>query len=284
MAIMITGANGQLGWDLQRECHRRGRDVHTTDVGELDITDLRAVREAIRTTRPQAIMNCAAYNAVDQAEKNIEPAIRINGVGPRNLAIVAEEQGVPLMHFSTDYVFDGAKQTPYTIVDLPQPINQYGLSKLHGEQEVRTLCRRHFVVRLSWVFGAGNTNFAAKVLEWGRKNTEIKVVTDQISCPCYTVDLAPAILDLLDSGAYGLTHLTNEGFCSRFEWAAHIATLLDWGRLVLPAEDHEFPTAAKRPAFSAMDSTPTLQVLGRNLPHWKDAVERYLREVGALSE
>ena len=282
MKWMITGAKGQLGQDLQKECRKRGGEVLASDISELDITDLPRVREAVRASRAQAIVNCSAYNAVDQAETDVERALLVNGIGPRNLAIAAEEQGIPLMHFSTDYVFDGAQETPYTIADPPRPISQYGSSKLLGEQEVRALCRRHFVVRLSWVFGAGNTNFAAKVLEWARGKPELKVVTDQVSCPCYTADLAPAILDLFDRGAYGLLHLTNQGFCSRFEWAEHMMSLLRWPVRVLPSDGREFPTKARRPAFSAMNSAPIENILGRDLPHWKDAVERYLVEVGAL--
>ncbi|KUK80304.1 MAG: Putative dTDP-4-dehydrorhamnose reductase, partial [Mesotoga prima] len=210
MKLLITGANGQLGQDLQKECDRRGIEYIATDfiarsksrvargkndsydesqttsreqnedstnppirqpanlLTHLDITDLKSVRETVLRTEPDAIINCAAYNAVDKAEEDWKNAFLVNALGPKNLAIVASERGIPLMHFSTDYVFDGKKGSPYFVWDGPKPLSKYGQSKLYGEQLVSLFSNLSFIVRLSWVFGAGNTNFVKKILEWSK--------------------------------------------------------------------------------------------------------------------
>jgi len=278
---MITGANGQLGRDLVRECARRGIAVAASDLPRLDICDLAAVREALAAERPDALVNCSAYNAVDRAESDFEQARLVNAAGPGNLALAAEESGIPLMHFSTDFVFDGEKGEPYTIDDQPHPVNRYGESKLLGERAVAKACGRAFVVRLSWVFGSGNVNFVKKILHWAAGRDVLRVVDDQISRPAYTVDLAPLILDLLDSRAFGLYHLANSGICSRYEWACRIVRLSGLSTKVEQAKSAEFETAARRPRFSALDLSSIEAVLGRRPPDWKDATKRFLTEIGA---
>jgi dTDP-4-dehydrorhamnose reductase len=279
--LLVTGARGQLGQDVCKAATARGLEVSAVDLPELDISRPDAVRACLEATRPEAILNCAAYNAVDRAEIEFHEALLANACGPRNLAVAAERLGVPLMHLSTDYVFDGRATRPYTIADLPNPLGRYGLSKLRGELEVQALARRHYVVRLSWVFGAGNDNFARKVLGWARGRASIQVVDDQVACPAYTADLAPALLELLGSGAFGLYHLANQGHCSRHAWARHLVSAAGLGVEVLPASSKAFPTAAARPAFSALDCFPLEGILGRMLPPWQDATERFLLEIGA---
>jgi dTDP-4-dehydrorhamnose reductase len=276
----ITGGRGQLGLDLQKLCDRESVPCVATDLPGLDISDLAAVRAAVRAAAPSILVNCAAYNAVDQAEKEPRAAIRGNAIGPRNLAIVAEELGIPLVHFGTDYVFDGRTEVPYTIADAPAPINAYGASKLLGETFVRTLCRRHYVVRLSWVFGAGNTNFPKKILEWSRGRDSLKVVTDQVSCPAYTVDVAECVRSLVDTGAYGLYHLANGGYCSRLEWARFIVQQAGLPVEIVPATEADFPTPARRPRFTALDPYPLAETIGREPPAWQDATSRFLAEIG----
>ncbi len=281
MKIMITGANGQLGRDLVRECTRRDIAQVSSDLPRLDVCDLAAVREAVSAERPGALINCSAYNAVDKAESDFERARLVNAAGPGNLAIAAEEAGIPLMHFSTDFVFDGQKGEPYTIADEPRPISRYGESKLLGERAVMEACRRAYVVRLSWVFGSGNVNFVKKILEWAAGREVLRVVDDQISRPAYTVDLAPLILDLLESRAFGLYHLANSGICSRYEWACRIVELAGLSTRVEPAKSAEFETPANRPRFSALDLSRIESLLGREPPDWKDATQRFLVEIGA---
>jgi len=282
MKLLITGSNGQLGQDLQKACRARRIDFCAGDVGEFDITDLELMRGVIRREKPTAVVNCAAYNAVDRAEEEFEAARRVNALGPENLAIAAEEAGVPLMHFSTDFVFDGEKGSPYTVDDRPNPISRYGESKLQGEQAVASHSTRHFIIRLSWVFGIAGINFPKKVLEWAQNRSAIKVVADQVSCPSYTVDLAGPILDLLRLGAFGTYHLTNQGHCSRYEWARFVIGRVRPEVAVEPAGSDEFETAARRPAFSALDPAPLDGVLGRLPPDWQNATERFLKEMGVI--
>ncbi|MBN2493233.1 MAG: dTDP-4-dehydrorhamnose reductase [Deltaproteobacteria bacterium] len=282
MRILITGAAGQLGQDLLKLCARRGVDTLACSRKRLDVSDLSAVRKVFEAEKLGAVINCAAYNDVDRAERERSAACLANAIGPRNLAIAAEEHGVPLMHFSSDYVFDGRKTELYGIAEQPRPLSYYGRSKLLGEQFVRTLCRRHFIVRLSWVFGANGDSFARKVIRWAEENSEIKIVKDQVSSPSYTVDLAPAVLALLDTGAYGLYHLTNSGHCSRFDWAKRIVDRAGLDAWVVPVDSSAFPSPAERPRFSAMDSFPLQEILGYEMPDWKDATERFLEEIGAL--
>jgi len=303
MKILITGANGQLGQDLQKELKRRKIAFTPTDflpnekrhydwqmaflsgnTMHLDITNLVEVKDFAERARPDAIINCAAYNAVDKAEEDWRNAFSVNAIGPKNLAITANEFKIPLVHFSTDYVFDGKKGSPYFVWDEPNPLSKYGESKLYGERLVSLFSNRCFVVRLSWVFGAGNTNFVKKILEWSKEKDELKVVDDQISSPSYTVDLSGAIIDLLETGAYGSYHMTNTGYCSRYEWAKYILELSGWNGKVIPVRSAEFKTVAQRPEFSAMDTFPLKETIGYELPEWKDATKRFLEEISVRSE
>jgi len=324
MKLLITGANGQLGQDLQKECDRRGIEYIATDylagstsrvareseslndepratsheqnadstnppickpatlLTHLDITDLKSVRETFLRTTPDAIINCAAFNAVDKAEEDWKNAFLVNAIGPKNLAIAANERGVPLMHFSTDYVFGGKKGSPYFVWDEPKPLSKYGQSKLYGEKLVSLFSNRIFIVRLSWVFGAGNTNFVKKILEWSKGKNELKVVDDQISSPAYTADLSRAIIDLLKTRNYGTYHMANTGYCSRYEWAKYILGLTGWKGKIIPVKSSDFKTAAQRPEFSAMDTFPLKETIGYKLPEWKDATKRFLKELEVI--
>ncbi len=278
--VFITGARGQLGLDLQKRLDKEQINYSATDLPECNITDLCKLESLISQEKPDIIINCAAYNAVDQAEKDWRNAYLVNGIGPKNLAIISNQLDIPLVHFSTDYVFDGTKDKLYTIVDKPNPINQYGKSKLLGEYFVQSLTKKYYLVRLSWVFGIGNINFAKKVIEWSKQKKELKIVNDQISCPCYTSDIVKALIDLIKTNSYGIYHLTNTGYCSRFEWANYILRSIQCSTKVIPASSNEFITSAKRPSFTAMDSFPIQEIVGYKLPEWKDATERFLKELG----
>lgn len=185
MKVVVTGAAGTLGRDMVSEFQRRGHDVIAPDRARLDITDLRAVREAIGSLKADLVVNCAAYTDVDRAESEPELAMAVNGLGPRNLALGCEAQGAALMHISTDYVFDGEKEGPYEIWDLPNPVNVYGRTKLWGENYVRFLMHRYYLVRTSWLFGAGGRSFVRSILGKARLREPITVVTDQTGCPTY---------------------------------------------------------------------------------------------------
>ena len=282
MRVVITGAGGQLGQELVHACKRRDIIVHAADKHLLDITDYLAVKKYLADHPCDILFNCAAYNEVDQAERNWKKAFRINGTGLQNLARSVNEFGGILVHYSTDYVFDGEKRQPYTITDHPHPINKYGESKLLGEHHVRDLAERYYLIRVSWLFGAGTNNFARKVIEWSKTSKKLHIVDDQVSSPTYTRDLAEASLDLIDTGIFGLYHLSNSGSCSRYEWAARILMSLGWQGSVLPASSVDFPTSARRPAFSVLDTSTSHEILGYSLPDWKDATKRFLHEQGAV--
>ena len=280
MKILITGADGQLGQDIASLCQNEGHPVISCGSQDLDITRFGEVMTMVLDIRPDIIINCAAYNAVDQAETDWEQAFQVNGLGPKNLALAATTSGAVLVHYSTDYVFNGQVTNPYTLVDTPFSISRYGESKLLGEQMVMRHATRYFLIRISWVFGAGNTNFVRKVLEWSIQRNRITVVDDQISSPTYTRDLAKASLDLINTGEYGLYHITNAGNCSRLSAAKHVLSRIGWTGELIPGKSADFKTAAARPTFSALDNFGTRQTIGYNLPPWQDATDRFLHEIG----
>ena len=282
MKILITGARGQLGQDITRLCQTEEHTVIPLGSSDLDISRYEEVMSRIHDIRPDIIINCAAYNAVDQAEADWEQAFLINGNGPKNLALAAAAFGTVLVHYSTDFVFNGRATRPYTLVDTPDPISRYGESKLLGEQMVMRHALRYYLIRVSWVFGSGNTNFVKKVIEWSSQRNQITVVDDQISSPTYTCDLATATLDLIKTGQYGLYHMTNAGYCSRFEWAKNILNQIGWTGELIPGRSADFQTPATRPSFSALDNFGTQQTIGYDLPPWQNATERFLHEIGRI--
>lgn len=278
MRILIAGRDGQLGRAVIAEAERRGLEYLAPPEKVFDISNLEAVREVVSSSKASHLINCAAYNLVDKAEEDWQSAAMVNGIGVRNLAITCVEQGVELLHCSTDYVFSGEKGAPYTILDEPNPINRYGESKLLGERLLQSLGERFYLVRLSWVFGNGSQNFLFKLKGWASKNQRLEIVDDQVSSPSFVDDLAPALLDLMETGAYGLYHLCNSGYCSRYQWAQHALKLMDWKGELIPVKSDRFPTPAKRPAFSAMDTFPFEDTVGYKLPTWQEATERFLQK------
>lgn len=282
MKVLITGANGQLGRDITNLCRKNGHDVTACGSNELDITRYDVVIEKTQNLKPDIIINCAAYNAVDLAETEWEKAFLVNGIGPKNLSLAANEVNAVLIHYSSDYVFNGKTSVAYTIADLPDPISRYGESKLLGELEVMRHAARYYLLRVSWVFGLGNVNFVKKVLEWSDKSDSITVVDDQIASPTYTQDLAKATLDLIQTDQYGLYHCTNSGHCSRFDFAAYVLQQVGWPGELIPGKSSDFETPATRPQFSVLDNFGLKQVIGYSLPSWQDATERFLKEIGRI--
>lgn len=281
MVTLITGANGQLGQDFQLLCKERKFEFIATDL-ELDITNLDLLRNFVKNKHIEVIINCAAYNAVDNAEKDWRTAYLINGIGPRNLAIVANEIGAKFVHYSTDYIFDGEKEEPYTILDTPNPISKYGESKLLGEKFTLQLSRFYYLIRVSWVFGKGNVNFVKKILEWSREKSVLSVVDDQISSPTYTFDLARITFDLLKTDAYGLYHITNSEYCSRYDWANYILKRVNWKGELRRAKSQDFNTLATRPKFSALENFGIKETIGYKMPKWNKATDRFLEELDVI--
>jgi dTDP-4-dehydrorhamnose reductase len=282
MKVLITGANGQLGQDIRKVCEQNSIDHIATGSKELDISRESEVQHFVRNNPVDAIINCAANNAVDLAETEWKKAYRVNGLGVRNLAIAANAVGAVVVHFSTDYVFDGTARVPYTIADSPRPISRYGLSKLLGEMMVRDIADHFILIRTSWVFGMGNDNFPKKIISWSKDKKELKVVDDQVASPTYTADLAKATLDMVRKNARGLYHITNSDCCSRYEWAEFILAKSGWNGNLVRGSSDEFMNAAQRPAYSVLDNFGTPESLGYSLPDWKDATERFLKDLEAL--
>lgn len=279
MKILVTGASGQLGHDLMLELTGRGHD--TTGVGskELDLTDAAAVRKYLNALRPDAVMHCAGYTAVDRAEEEREACFAVNALGTEAIAEACADVGSKLLFLSTDYVFSGEGERPWEPADPPSPINIYGVSKYRGEEAVRSRVKEHFIVRISWLFGIHGRNFVKTMLRLGAENERITVVCDQVGSPTYTKDLSVLLEDMIVTDKYGTYHATNEGFCSWFEFADAIMRLADLPARVVPVLSSEYPAKAKRPANSRMSKEKLTANGFQRLPPWEDALRRYLREL-----
>lgn len=280
LSYLVTGAAGQLGRDMSLRIKNFADKVFPFSHSELDISDMRLVQKTISRYRPDVIINCASYNDVDGSEADWERAFMVNGIGPGNLAIASQEAGIPLVHFSTHFVFDGKKETPYTIADAPNPISRYGESKLLGEDRVRNFTKKHLIIRTGWLFGdtgGPSVSFPAKFLDWMKKKSEIFIVDDQFASPSYVPDLVEATLILLGEKAWGLYHFNNYGICSRYQWARFIAQKTGWNGTITPVSTEAFPGGASRPAFAALDVFPLKAILGSQaIPPWEESVVRYL--------
>lgn len=272
----MTGANGQLGRAMRR--HLAGHDVMAASRADLDVTDPEAVAEAVRGWRPAVVVNCAAFTDVDGAEQHPEQAARVNGEAVRHLALACREVGAALVQVSTDYVFDGRLDRPYRIDDPPNPLNVYGTSKLLGERHALALLPEAYVVRTSWLYGAGGRNFVETMLRLGQERAEVRVVTDQRGAPTFADDLARAIADLVATRRYGVYHVTNQGATTWFEFARHIFAAAGMRVEVVPTTSDEFGRPAKRPANSMLDPYPLEETIGYLLPRWEDGLARYLAQ------
>ena len=279
MKYLITGKNGQLASAFIRKLSEISADFKALERSELDITDSNAVMELFDSYRPDVVLNCAAYNLVDKAEEEPESAMNVNALAPGHLARASKEHGATLVHFSSDYIFDGEKQDGlYVEDDLPNPISEYGRSKLTGEGAVSEETDDFLILRLSWVFGEGRQNFIRKLLEWSEKNDYLKIVCDEFSVPTYTHTVADITLKSLEEGVSGLYHLTNGGYCSRYEWARMILKRLGIKKFIRPALMESFNLPAKRPGFSAMSNEKISKALDVKIPEWEEAVGSYLKK------
>lgn len=279
MRILVTGASGQLGYDVERELERRGIEHLGTSSRELDITDREAVERLMAAYRPDAAIHCAAYTKVDLAEDEPERCWAVNADGTRNLAAACREIGAKLLYISTDYVFPGAGERSYETGDPTGPVNTYGRSKLAGELAVQSLLEKYFIVRISWVFGKNGNNFVKTMLRLAETRTELTVVCDQIGSPTYTADLAPLLCDMVQTERYGVYHATNEGTCAWSEFAEAIFELAGRQVVVHPIPTSAYPTRAARPLNSRMSKERLRDNGFQALLEWKDALARYLKEI-----
>ncbi|WP_278568531.1 dTDP-4-dehydrorhamnose reductase [Amedibacillus dolichus] len=278
MKLLVTGVKGQLGYDVVKEAEKRGVEAVGVDIDEMDITDAKQVHEVITKGGYDAVVHCAAWTAVDKAEDMEEACRKVNKEGTENIAQVCEALDIPIMYFSTDYVFNGQGSEPWKEYDKRAPLNVYGQTKYEGELAVEKLAK-HFIIRIAWVFGKNGNNFIKTMLRLGKERGAVSVVNDQIGSPTYTYDLAKLVLDMIQSDKYGTYHATNEGICSWYEFACEIFKQAGMNVQVTPVSSDEFPTKAKRPCNSRMNKTE----LDRNgfdrLPTWQDALHRYLKEL-----
>ncbi|MFH1096282.1 MAG: dTDP-4-dehydrorhamnose reductase [Candidatus Desantisbacteria bacterium] len=281
MKILITGANGQLAREFLRLL--KNHQVEALTKRQLDISDNKAVLSVVSSYKPDIILNCSAYNLVDMAEDNLEAALRVNADGVRNLASVSKKYHALLVHYSTDYVFDGTKDDFYKEEDTPNPINNYGKSKLIGERMLAEETDDFLLFRTSWVFGEGDQNFLHKLAEWAKLNRVLKIVYDQISIPTCTEDIAQITMLAIEKGLRGVYHLTNSGYASRYEVARYFIERLDMDNLILPVSSDFFPAAAKRPYFSALSNSKLSKELGINIPKWQNGIDVHLNNYSKYS-
>ena len=276
MKILVTGVKGQLGYDVVQEGESRGLQMYGTDVDNMDITDAEQVRTVIISYRPDAVIHCAAYTAVDAAEDNQELCRRINVDGTRNIAEVCKELDIPMMYFSTDYVFNGQGENFWKEDDEKQPLNIYGQTKYDGELAVQELVKKYFILRISWVFGVNGNNFIKTMLRVGPARGEVGVVADQIGSPTYTYDLAKLVIEMIQTDKYGAYHVTNDGICSWYEFACEIFKQAGLDVRVNPLTTAEYPAKAARPFNSRMLKEKLTSAGFHMLPSWQDAVARYI--------
>lgn len=275
--ILVTGCNGQLGKAIQKEYESEAAELILTDVADLDITDNAQVLQFVREHKPQVIMNCAAHTAVDLCEEQWDLAYRINAIGPRNLAIAATQTGAKLMHISTDYVFSGDGDHPYTEFDPVGPTSAYGKTKLEGERFVQQFAKNYFIIRTAWLYGDGK-NFVKTMLKLSETRDNVSVVKDQFGSPTSAAELAKMMHHLEPTENYGLFHGTCEGSCSWAEFADEIFRLAGLPTKVKHITTEEYGSATRRPAYSVLDNYMLRLTTDFRMADWQDAIREYMEE------
>ena len=277
--ILVTGVNGQLGFDVVKELKRRNIKCLGICKAELDITDSNAVDEYISKLEPNCVIHCAAYTAVDKAEDEKEICSRVNVYGTENIAKACKKINAKMIYISTDYVFDGQGDMPFEIDGNIKPISAYGKTKYEGELKVKDILDKYFIVRISWVFGLNGNNFIKTMLKLGKEKDSLNVVCDQVGSPTYTFDLAPLLCDMAISEKYGVYHATNEGFCSWAEFAKNIMEKANLNCVINPIQTSEYNTKAERPLNSRLSKISIVNGGFKLLPSWQDALDRFLIEL-----
>lgn len=279
MKILVTGASGQLGYDVCRELERRHMTFQGVSSRDFDLTSPEDIRSYMTAYAPDAVIHCAAYTAVDQAEEEPDRCWAINAEGTQAIAACCRGLGAKMLYISTDYVFPGDGDQLYEVDAKTGPLNTYGRSKLAGEEAVRTCLPRHFIVRISWVFGKNGMNFVRTMLGLGENNSALRITGDQFGSPTYTADLAPLLCDMVMTEKYGTYHATNEGICTWAEFAQEIFHQAGMNVTVTPRLAAERPSKAVRPCNSRMSKDKLEEMGFCRLPSWQDALARYLREL-----
>jgi dTDP-4-dehydrorhamnose reductase len=281
--IALIGVDGQLGTDINVHFNSKGLDVSgLVGLKDIDVCDYRMSENVLKEVKPDLVINTAAFHDVDRCEEEALSALRVNVIGIKNLAVICRKMGVPLMHFSTDYIFDGKKKEPYTENDRACPISMYGISKLAGEQFMQYMLEKYYIVRLSGLYGLTDCvgkkggNFVEQMIKLARKNKQIKVVDDQVLTPTSTRDVAEKLLELIQTEKYGIYHMTNTDSCSWYEFALEIFKLMDLNVVVQPTTTEEFGAKARRPEYSVLDNANLRKIGLKDLRSWKEALKDYI--------
>lgn len=282
--ILVTGINGQLGFDVVKELNKRNIQCLGIDKEELDITDKQAVFNYIEKLRPNCVIHCAAYTAVDRAEDEKEICYKVNVEGTEYIARACKNVNTKMIYISTDYVFNGQGDIPFEVDGNINPLSVYGNTKYKGELKVKENLDKYFIVRISWVFGINGNNFVKTMLRLGKEKWSLNVVCDQIGSPTYTADLAPLLCDMAISEKYGVYHATNEGFCSWSEFATTIMKKSGLNCKINPIPTSEYKTKAVRPLNSRLSKKSLIDNGFCLLPKWEDALDRYLAEIRIVGD
>ena len=285
MKVLVTGASGQLGYDVVRELTKRGHEAIGVGSKEMDVTDAKMVEKVITDAKVDVVMHGAAYTAVDAAEDNEEQCRLVNANGTENIAAVCKKLDIPMVYISTDYVFDGQGTRPWEPEEERHPLNVYGQTKYEGELAVQKYLEKYFIVRIAWVFGINGNNFIKTMLRLSKTHDTLTVINDQIGSPTYTYDLARLLVDMMETDKYGIYHATNEGLCSWYEFAVEIFRQAGVPMNVIPVTSAEYKAAkAKRPFNSRMNKDKLEKKGFERLPQWQDALARYLEELKNAEE
>lgn len=284
MKYLVTGTNGQLGYDVVLELEKRGyTDIVKTNRDNMDLTNEEAVKEIITKETPDVVIHCAAYTNVEQAEEEYEQCMLVNANATEWISEGCKELGAKLIYISSDYVFDGQKDGIYEIDDNTAPINNYGISKAEGEKNA-LINPKTFIVRTSWVFGINGKNFVRTMLRLAETKPEISVVGDQVGSPTYTKDLAKILVDMSLTEKYGIYHATNEGYCSWYEFATKIFELTGKNIIVKKITTEEYPQKANRPKNSCLSKESLLKNGFELLPNWEFSLQKYLLEIDEVNK
>ena len=276
MKVLVTGANGQLGYDVVKELQKQNIECYGATRKDFDIIDFKATENFITNYMPDTIIHCAAYTAVDKAGDEPELCYKVNAEATENIAKICKNIDAKMLYISTDYVFDGRKDGFYEVNDKTNPINVYGKSKLLGEKVVQKIVKKYFIVRISWVFGEYGNNFVKTMLRLGKEHKEINVVSDQYGSPTYTADLAPLLFEMIKTDRYGIYHATNEGVCSWAEFAEEIFKIAGMNVKVNHITTTEYFTKAKRPLNSRLSKEKTWKYFSK-LRIWNYGINMYLK-------
>ncbi len=277
MKYLIIGSKGQLGREFVKTLDIRNKSFLAFDKEELDITNIDSLNKVIKDYNPDIVINCSAYNFVDKAEQEFEEAFKVNAFGVSNIANVCRDKNIFLIHYSTDYVFDGTKEELYIEEDKPNPLNEYGKSKLFGEIFIKEQLENYLIFRTSWVYGEGAQNFLYKLESWAKSNEYLRIACDEFSVPTSTSTLVNITLKALDKGLTGLYHLVNSDYCSRYEWAKAYFELKGIKKFIYPAYQHEFNLPAKRPRWSVMSNEKICKELDIEIREWKEEMREIIR-------